>query len=708
VSNFRIIPLIILLSTFFLLFTGCGGGGGSSNNGGAASSNSAKIEMGGGIQGTPLSLAGNVTTFAGSPGSTDGIGPEASFNGPAHITTDGTNLYVTDQLNNTIRKITISTGAVTTIAGNPFIHGSADGIGNTARFYAPDGITTDGTNLYVTDYKNNTIREINISSGSVTTIAGNSSSYGSANGQGVAATFNRPRGITTDGSYLYVVDAGNNTIRKIEISTGIVSTLAGTAGITGSNDGIGAQASFNNPSGITSDGANLYVSDENNDTIRKIVISTGNVTTLAGTVGISGSNDGTGTSASFNHPEDVTTDGLNLYVADDNNNTIRMIEISTGNVTTLAGIAGVNGCQDGIGTSASFNHPWGIINYGTNLYVVDGGNNTIRKIVISSVSVTTLAGVPASEDGIGNAARFNQPAHITTDGTNLFIADQQNNTIRKLEISTGIVTTLAGTAGNSGSTDGVGPAASFHYPDGITTDGKNLYVSDFGNNDIRKVEISTGAVTTLAGTVGNSGSADGIGSTASFNHPRGITTDGSSLYVVDGSNNTIRKIDIESGSVITIAGSAGIVGTVDGIGSSARFNYPCDITTDGTNLYVTDSINDTIRKIVISTSSVTTLAGTAGSYGSTDGNGSSARFNYPTGITTDGTNLYANDYNNGIIRKIVISSGVVTTFAGSIGIYGDADGIGTAAKFNGPWGITTDGTNLYVTDIFNNMIRKIN
>ena len=276
------------------------------------------------------------------------------------------------------------------------------------------------------------------------------------------------------------------------------------------------------------------MADQNNHLIRKIVISTGAVTTVAGT-GSSGSANGTGTSASFYNPEGITTDGTNLYVADTNNYLIRKIVISTGAVTTLAG-TGSSGSANGTGTSASFNQPIGITTDGTNLYVADLNNNMIRKIVISTGAVTTLAGT-----GSSGSASFNYPQGITTDGTNLYVADQSNHQIRQIVISTGAVTTVAGT-GSSGSANGTGTSASFSYPQGITTDGTNLYVGDQSNHLIRKIVISTGAVTTVAGT-GSYGSANGTGTSASFYYPIGITTDGTNLYVAERNNHQIRKIE---------------------------------------------------------------------------------------------------------------------------------------------------------------------
>jgi sugar lactone lactonase YvrE len=211
---------------------------------------------------------------------------------------------------------------------------------------------------------------------------------------------------------------------------------------------------------------------------------------------------------------------------------------------------------------------------------------------------------------------------------------------------------LAGTAVFSGTEDGTGPDAHFGSPSGITTDGTNLYVADSRNSTIRKIVISTREVTTLAGAAGVFGATDGTGSAALFNYPAGMTTDGSNLYIVDSSSSTIRQIVIATGSVTTLAGTAGTRGSTDGTGGAALFNYPIGIALDGSNLYVTDTGNGTIRKIIISEAQVMTLAGTAGKVGSVDGIAASARFSIPVGIVTvgTGTTLYIADM--GTIRKI--------------------------------------------------------
>ena len=299
--------------------------------------------------------------------------------------------------------------------------------------------------------------------------------------------------------------------------TGTVATIAGTA------------ADFNLPVGITSDGSSLYIADCNNNQIRKIDIATGIVSTVAGTGELGSTDDGPGTLARFNNPRGITTDGTWLYVTEMVGN-IRKVRISTGMVSTMA-------------TSTKLSSPTGITIAGSNLYVTDSVDHIIQKIVISSGAVTTLAGSTAGwADGNGTAAKFNQPVGITTDGSQLFVNDFGNSTIRQIDIASRVVTTLAGSPGLTGRDNGSGATARFTNPAmGIATDGTHLYVADSGNHTIRTIDISSGAVTTLAGST--AGFSDGSGAKAQFRYPEGITSDGKSLFISDSSNNAIRKLN---------------------------------------------------------------------------------------------------------------------------------------------------------------------
>ncbi|TGJ99540.1 hypothetical protein EHO59_16985 [Leptospira semungkisensis] len=342
-----------------------------------------------------------------------------------------------------------------------------------------------------------------------------------------------------------------------------------------------------------------------------------------------------------------------------------------------------------------------------------GGSISCPLELTGEVSTFAGTGSSGSGEGTGTSASFYEPYSLTTDGANLYVADQSNNKIRKIVIATGEVSTFAG-SGAYGSSDAVGTDASFNMPGGITTDGTYLYVSDTYNYKIRKIEIATRQVTTLAGT-GMYGDVDAVGLTASFNVPMGLATDGTYLYIADWGNNKIRRLVLSSSAVYTFAG-AGYSGNTNATGAAASFNGPTSVTTDGTNLYVTDSLNYTIRKIEISSRVVSTFAG-SGTLGYVDGIGVAAEFRIPYGITSDGTYLYVTDYNNHNIRRISISDKQVITIAGpdSIdqGCYstscpsGDTDAKGAFARFHIPMHVTSDGTSLFVADRLNHKIRRI-
>ena len=361
------------------------------------------------------------STIAGTPdtrGSTNATGAAARFYGPSGILvhSDG-NLYVADAVNSTIRKVTLA-GVVTTIAGKPIDPvtglsntGSADGTGSAASFNFGMAIASDGLfgppvftqigatgiaadasgNIFVADSENHTIRKVT-TAGVVTTFAGSPGNDGSANGTGGAARFYQPYSVTLDrAGNVFVVDGANYTIRKIT-PAGVVTTFAGVARKSGSTDGTGAVALFSNPKGIAIDRSdNLYVADTGNNTIR-VITPSGSVSTLAGTVGLYGSSDGTGKNARFNGPTGLAVDAAgNVYVADTGNNTIRLIT-PAGVVRTVAGLSGAPASAEGTGNAIRFNQPYGLaLDNAGNLYVADTNNNTIRKCVpATAASAATI------------------------------------------------------------------------------------------------------------------------------------------------------------------------------------------------------------------------------------------------------------------------------------------------------------------------------
>ncbi len=491
------------------------------------------------------------TNFAGQPGgrgNVDGTGSMGRFANPCGVAVDGAgNVYVADTDNHTIRKVTAA-GVVTTLAGRAGYVGSTDGTGSEARFFKPSGVSVDSAgNVFVADTYNCRIRKVT-PAGEVTTLAGLAGSCGSTDGTGSAARFWTPSGVAVDGGgNVYVADTGNDTIRKVT-PEGVVTTLAGSAGSYGSIDGTGSAARFWSPQGVAVDGAgNVYVADTLNYTIRKVTPA-GVVTTLAGLVGSPGSTDGTGSAARFGDPASVTVDSEgNVYVADSFNDTIRKVT-GAGVVTTLAGQATYLGSDDGTGSAARFGGPAGVtVDSKGNVYVADSFNDTIRKVTPGRV-VTTLAGLAdcyGSYDGTGAGARFCDPWGVAAGGAgSVYVADTGNHTIRRVTAS-GVVTTLAGLAAHPGSTDGTGSAARFGSVYAVAVDGVgNAYVADAGYSTIRKV-TPAGVVTTLAGLAGASGSTDGTGSEARFCEPWGVAVDGAgNAYVADTYNHAVRKVTL--------------------------------------------------------------------------------------------------------------------------------------------------------------------
>jgi sugar lactone lactonase YvrE len=593
-------------------------------------------------------------------------------------------------------------------------------------------------------------------------VAGNSGGPGNLNGPLATARIGAAGGITVDNSgNTVVIDTQFNNIRQL--SSTALTTLVGKGG-AGSTDGAATAAQFNigafEQGGVAFDtSGNLYVADTNNQTIRKVTPA-GVVSTLAGVVNTSGLADGAGALALFNRPQDLTVgfDGA-LYVADAGNNAIRRVTLA-GVVTTIAGGTG-SGATNGAGSVAKFSFPSGIISncmsgaclIGPNnswvLWVSDTGNNTIRTIAVAGAAgsqtytVSTLAGTagPAgTADGTGAAAHFGGPRGLAYDGSNVYVADTGNFTIRQL--AGNVVTTLAGTAGQPGNVDSVGAAARFLRPVALTYNVfSGLAVSDLST--VRRVTVGPavidGVVSTLVGTLAGGGTADGTGSAAKFANPPGIAADAAgNLYVADSPHQqgTIRKIT-PAGVVSTLANvtyafgvavdSTGRVWSASGLGglqtitpagvvalfagttgadAAASFTAPTAVAVDSSdNIYVFDVC--TVWKITPA-KVVSALAGSA-TCGYLDGTGAAAQFTaFDPGLAVDGSgNIYVSDPLTAVIRKVT-SAGVVTIFAGTANTSGFADGTGTAAQFNNPAGLAVDGAgSVYVADLNNSLVRKI-
>ncbi|WP_400190935.1 IPT/TIG domain-containing protein [Hymenobacter sp. B81] len=679
------------------------------------------------------------------------------------------------------------TYSITTRAGNGTAGFSGDGAAATsAQLNGPQNVAVDGSgNVFIADATNQRVRKVNAATGVVTTVAGTGSvGFSGDGGPATSAQLNFPTGVAVDGSgNLFIVDRINNRIRRVSAATGVVTTVAGTGSVGFSGDGGPAtSAQLNFPTGVAVDGSgNLFIVDRINNRIRRVSAATGVITTVAGngTSGFSG-DGGPATSAQFNAPFGMAVDGSgNLFITDAINHRIRKVSGATGIITTVAGNGSAGFSGDGMAaTSARLNLPQGVAVDGSgNLFIADGGNRCIRKVSAATGVITTVAGTGGTggfsgDGGPATSARLGSSYGVAVDGSgNLFIADRNNNRIRRVSAATGIITTVAGT-GTAGFGGDGGPATSaqFNDPRGVAVHSSgNLFITDTGNNRIRQLTpVVVPTLTSLSpssGPVGTSVTLTGTGftsgSTVRFNGtaatsvtftsatslratvPTGATTGNVTVTTPGGTSNgrsftvtlpvvpTLTGLNPSSGPVGT---SVTLTGTGFTSGSTVRFNgtaatsvtftsstslratVPFGATTGNVTVTTPDGTSNgrsfTVTVIPDYTYTISTFAGTGGRSGFSGDGGpaTSARLNYLTGVAVDGNgNVFIADNNNYRVRKVNAATGVITTVAGNgtFGFSGDG-GPGASARISRPEGIAVDGSgNLYIADFGNNCIRKV-
>ena len=652
-----------------------------------------------------------ISTFAGGALPLNIQGPNASLYGPqSAMTADAAgNLFFVD--GNTVLRLDAGSGLLTLVAGNGTAGYSGDnGPAVAAQLHAPCGLAIDSAgNIYIASSWDNVVREV--SAGIITTIAGTGTAgYSGDNGPAAGARLNNPFGLALDSDgNLYIADTGNNVIR--EISAGVITTVAGngTRGFGGDN-GLATTALLSSPKGVAVDAAaNLYIADTGNNRIRSV--SAGVIGTVAGNgvLGFSG-DSGPATTAQLNVPNGIALDSAgDLYIADYNNNCIR--KVVAGVISTVAGkgTPGFSG-DGGLATAAQLNLPYVVtLDPAGNLYIGDFGNNRIRIVGVNGVIYTAAGNSTAGFGGNGGSplsAQLHFPSGIAFDTAgNLYFADYQNNRVR--EISSGVITTVAGNGSRGFSGDGgAATAAQLNQPSAVAFDSAGaLYIADTGNNRIRKVTGATISTFAGNGTAGYSGDA-GAAASAELNQPAGIAFNSAgNLYIADSANNRVRKV---AGSIITTVAGKGTAGFSGDAGSptGAQLSNPSDVVVDSTgNVFIADSGNNRIRKVAGSV--ITTFAGngTPGLAGD-NATATAAQLNAPAGLALgSGGVLFIADAGNNTVRKV--ASGKITTIAGTGTTLGDG-GISTAAALSSPQAVRPDSAgNIYIADTQDNRIRLL-
>lgn len=681
---------------------------------------------------------------------------------------------------NTIGPIAVYT-RIDTITGGESNINTSDGSGENIRFNAPYAIYRIGQYLYVADATS--LRRLDTSVSPIQSIvfAGHPLFAGTADGIGEQARFRSIQSIAYDGvDYLYLADYTDNCIKRVKISTQEVETYAGLCGTSGTTNGVNRLAArYNRPVSIKIYNNKLYISETSNFDIRVIDLSTGNDSVLAGTTGSSGASDGTGTAAKFSSPNGIEFDDVgNLFIADTGNSFIKWININTGvvkriglNVTRVSNTDGING---------QIAKPYFIAYYNNALYVTDANANVLRKIVYDKTNpvgtnssnypvfstVAGKAGVIGEKTGAAGTSILTSPRGLSVDGNKILISSRTHKTIYSFDPSTDTVSTFYHFHHQLRDEFSLPSMGRLFYPLAITGDSNGLYVTSLGHV-IQKIDLTQMKISTFAGTPFVAGTTDGNVANAKFSSPHGILKVGDGIFVADFYSNIIRYV--KNGTVITIAGSPDVAGTTDSpAGAVSLFNQPNSLCYKGNDLYVSDYGNSRVRKISFTdinnptvNPTVTTLkngaavitfttpgqvlckttgaeqglyvsergssvrgimrvdfnggatkiaiAGGSGVNSSIDGNGTSASTGSPIGLVAIGDNLYFTDDVDDIVRKIDLSnpSFPVTTIAGFPNSAGTRDGTLKNARFNTPKSMVAIGNKIYLADYGNHGIREI-
>ena len=637
--------------------------------------------------------SGGTKTFAGalgSNGAVDGLTfTSARFNGPTAIAyaLSASVLLVSDTGNHQLRELSLQKGNVTTVAGHvPRLGGSENGVGVAAGFLDPFGLAASlpsGDTIFVADSRNNMIRAMNMTSYNVTTLAGSTATNWNDAADGADARFSRPRGvvyaIVSGTAFLFVADAFNHVIRRVNVATTEVTTIAGMGSSPGSLDGGGSLAQFRQPQGLL----------------------------LA----------------------ELGQESFVLLVVDTGNHAVRAVNLTSTAVTTVSGVMGVSSGTNGLAlTEARWNAPGFLVSLGPgNIAVSDTVNHVIRAITLPMLlgqagegTVQTIAGT-MSVRGSDASGRLTGPSGVRVspiDGA-LFIAEVQNHVIRMLPEGSDIMVTVAGAKAQSGTQDAQGTNARFSFPWDLAFDSNgHVYITDSGNLAVRKMDRPSFQLNYFVGSNVVAAHHDDLATLARFMKPLGICArhgpnfSTGLFYVADEQSHTIRMFTTPVGNVTTVAGVPTIAGSGPD-GYNSMLSLPRGVAVSTLFLYIVETGGAMVRRMSLADGFVTLIAGS--SPGFSEGTGTAASFNFPCGVavdTMDDDVVFVADQNNNMIRRLQVAANAtsadVTRVAGALipGVTDDA--LGDEGRFYGPAGLAMDRSgNLLVADQQNGAIRLV-
>jgi sugar lactone lactonase YvrE len=639
--------------------------------------------------------------------------PSAELSIPADVKLDAAgNLYISEPLNNRIRKVDAVTQRITTLAGTGTASFSGDdGPATLATLNSPGGIALDSSgNLYIADLSNGRIRRVDAATGIITTVAGGGAFDPLAvSGPATSAFLNGPSAVAVDpDGNIYIAELAGR-VRRVDASTQIITSIAGTGQQGFSGDGGPAiNATLNVPEDLAvSSSGQLYIADTLNFRVRRVDLATNIITTVAGGEGDSGDGGPAGL-ARLQQVLGVAVDAAgNLFISDTFNNVIRRVDTATNTISTFAGNrSGGFGGDGEAATLALLSQPRGVaVDALGNLYVADTLNHRVRRVDGVTKIITTVAGNGSIGDGgPATEALLLKPSSVAADSSgSLYIADSSNERVRRIDAVTKTITTIAPTGA---------PDLSF-VPQGVAVDAfGTVYIADSFNSVIRRVDTVPISLTIVAGNGHFGFSGDfGPATDATLSLPTGIAIDrAGNLFIADSINKRVRRVDAATRIIRTVAGDGGF--TPDGSPTAVALFSVSDVAVDAAgSIYIADPVSARILKIDAAKSVMFTVAG--GGSGADLGDGgpaTAARLNNPSRIAVDAEgNLYIADTDNNRIRKVDAATGIISTIAGNgtPGFSGDG-GPASAASVAFPTGLTVDASGIvYFADTGNNRVRAI-